>query len=283
MTRDDIREGTYASDETIHTKEANQLSEQSLDELSIKVNAMEIPLYDMDMNRDKLEKLRAKERYKAALETVMRPYIRHLQEKIETDYDLLEQAKFLLKAYLDRNKEWDNTSGRTKPLELIEQITKNCVNSPNELPEPYGTTIPYTLIKLLDSKEFAFPMERRYTVASYIYKQCKQSSDISLYLNICNVEFYNILLELTWANFYQVEKLKQLVTEMGINGIVGDIYTVGILDKITNEVDLMNGDEDLSNDAQNRTMSTIVWSKDTSMDLMVIQNYLQGLKRFIIG
>ena len=126
-------------------------------------------------------------------------------------------------------------------------------------------------------------MERRYTVASYIYKQCKQSSDISLYLNICNVEFYNILLELTWANFYQVEKLKQLVTEMGINGIVGDIYTVGILDKITNEVDLMNGDEDLSNDAQNRTMSTIVWSKDTSMDLMVIQNYLQGLKRFIIG
>ena len=66
--------------------------------------------------------------------------------------------------------------------------------------------------------------------------------DASLYLTICNVDFYNLLVQLLWENFQEIRYLRRVVTEMSVNGVIGNIETVDILDKIVKEMRSLNED-----------------------------------------
>lgn len=241
---------------------------------------------DLGSRLDKqiLKKLEAKEKFNAAMDNVLKPYFAVLSLAIQTDYDLLEHVRDSLQKYTNRDKTNDADNFKS-PDKIIEFIRDQCDANSTILPKPYSITLPYVLVKLLKSEDFNFPSERKYTVASYIYRECKKCADISLYLNVCNVDFYNSLLQLSWDNFRDVYQLRQLTTEMSINGIRGDIYSVEILDKVVQELRHINDgilDEDTGKLGGKPPTVGVVWCRESSMDLTAVENYLKKLKESLI-
>lgn len=235
---------------------------------------------DLRLNKKVLENLEAKELFKAAMDKVMEEYLNVFFERIETDYDFFLEIRNLLQQYINRNKALD-TGDQNSSIKIIEHIKKQCQANCKELPQPYRVTLPYTLVKLLTSKKLSFPSERKYTLASFIYQECKKSTDISLYLNVCNADFYNLLLQLSWENFREIYQLKQLTTEMSINGIRGDIYTVEILNKVVHDLRHINDgilDDDTGNLTGKPLTVGVVWCRENSMNLLLVENYLKKLK-----
>ncbi|CCD22827.1 Mtf2p NDAI_0A06730 [Naumovozyma dairenensis CBS 421] len=286
--------------EMTYLENKNELSAKSLDELAISYTERTLPLEDLNLDRVKFEKLKGKERYKVAMDNIMVPYIEYLRTSLGTDYAVLDCVKKLIEKYLingdtiSNEDEHDGTNeklGQLEPLEIIEMVTQNLEVSSNELPQPYRITIPYVLTKLLDPEFMPLPEDRRYQIISYIYKECKRSSDVTLYLNVCTVELYNILLDLSWKNFYEVKKLKTIITEMTINGVSGDIYTLEILENAVKGMRTMNSDDidDLYDGIPLHQETTkkepltvsVVWSRETTTDLHFIDNYIRQLKQDI--
>lgn len=235
---------------------------------------------NLKINKEVLETLEAKERFSAAIYGAMESYLINLKSQIETDYDFLTVIQQFLSNYFHRDAVLDNHDLKSS-AEIVSHIKRQIETNPKELPQPYGVTLPFTLVNLLTSKELDFPSERKYALASYIYQECKSSKDISLYLNVCNVDIYNLLLQLSWENYRELYQLKQLTTEMSINGIRGDIYTVEILDKITQELRSINDgmiDEDTGIIENNTMTARVAWCRENSVDLLLLENYLKKLK-----
>lgn len=260
-------------------KASKILADDKVSALLDKVAGVESSL-NLKMNKEVLETLEAKERFNAAINGAMEKYLADLHSEIETDYDFLALVKRFLNMYVNRDTILDNNDLKSS-AEIVSHIRKQLSFNSKNLPQPYGVTLPFTLVKLLTSKELNFPSERKYALASYIYQECKNSNDISLYLNVCNVDFYNLLLQLSWDNFREVYQLKQLTTEMSINGIRGDIYTVEILGKIAHELRHINDgivDEDTGIIEGNPLTVGVVWCRENSVDLLLLENYLKKLK-----
>ncbi|QLG71939.1 hypothetical protein HG535_0C02910 [Zygotorulaspora mrakii] len=294
LTTDDIRNYPVSLVSSIfadtHEKNANETT--SLSSGKFLKNMVESPTkeirfqtgLDLRLSKEVLKKLEAKERFKAAIGDVLKPYLSLTYEKIETDYDLLEYVRTLLHQYTNRDKSSDVTE-ISSPDSILTQISEQCEVNNKVLPQPYRITLPYILVNLLQCKEFNFPSERNYTIASYIYRECKRNADISLYLNVCNVDFYNLLLKLSWDNFREIHQLKQLTTEMSINGIRGDIHTIEILDKVVHDLRHLNDgifDEETGKIEGNQLAIGVVWCRENSMDLMTVENYLKKLKESLI-
>lgn len=260
-------------------KASKILTDDKVTALLDKVAGVESSL-NLKMNKEVLETLEAKERFNAAINGAMEKYLADLHSQIETDYDFLALVKRFLNMYVNRDTILDNNDLKSS-AEIVSHIKNQLSFNSKDLPRPYGVTLPFTLVKLLTSKELNFPSERKYALASYIYQECKNSNDISLYLNVCNVDFYNLLLQLSWDNFREVYQLKQLTTEMSINGIRGDIYTVEILGKIAHELRHINDgivDEDTGIIEGNPLTVGVVWCRENSVDLLLLENYLKKLK-----
>lgn len=264
LTRDDIR--NYPVSLIANFEEAHEKLAQ--------------PYPKLKFNQEILRKLEDRERLKATLSTIMKPYVDTLIQRIETDYDFFIIIKKLINVFTKRNQNID-IGDQLLSAEILQQIKQNCIEQPDQLPAPYQVTLPYTVVKLLTSLNLDFPSERKYTIASYIYQECKRSSDISLYLNVCNVDFYNVLLQLSWENYHDINQLKQLTAEMSINGIMGDLYTVEMLDKVCHDLkNVSDGIPEEESPQFNRQMSAIqvVWCRETDMQIRHVENYLRRLK-----
>ena len=236
-------------------------------------------------------KLEAEERYKLALETTMEPYIKWLSTQLKTDYDILEYVKSEIQEFLTRDRSQDKALSM-KPIQMMEILKKNCEVTPTKLPQPYVITLPYVITTLLRSPLFDIPSDRKYTIATYVFQRCKQSTDLSLYINVCNVDFYNLLLKLSWENFGQLHTLSKITSEMNINGVTGDIYTVELLDGIVNGIKRADENEDIpdeayllemqsegdSNDSGISTLLKFPLSKGGKIDLAKLEGYLKNLK-----
>lgn len=238
------------------------------------------PFLSLKFNQETLQKLESRERLKGALSSIMKAYIGKLTLRIETDYDFFITIKELLDDFAHRNQQLD-IGDQLLSTEILQQIKENCRSCPDQLPAPYQVTLPYTLVKLLTSPDLDFPSERKYTIASYVYHECKRSSDVPMYLNVCNVDFYNLLLKLSWDNYRDIHQLKQLTTEMSINGIMGDLYTVELLDKVCHDLRNVSDGipyEDSLEAEPNMTTTQLIWCRETDVHLRHVENYLRRLK-----
>lgn len=234
----------------------------------------------LKISKEVLESLEGKERFKAAMQAATEPYLKYLYSQIETDYDFLVLIRKLLLSYAHRDKSNDFNNFKSS-AEMVKHIDKQCRENPKELPRPLSVSLPYTLVRLFTADELSFPSERKYSLISYIYQECKKSKDISLYLNVCNVDFYNLLLQLSWDNYREIYQLKQLTTEMSINGIRGDLYTIEILDKIVHDLRHINDgilNEETGSIQGNPLTVGVVWCRENSTDLQLVENYLRKLK-----
>lgn len=289
LTTDDIRNYPVSLVSNIFSDSAgktptenNTASKKQLGTILTAANETAVARSDMDLrlNKKVLKNLEAKELFKAAMDKVMEAHLNTFFERIETDYDFFLEIRDLLQRYINRNKALD-TGDQNSSVKIIEHIKKQCQSNSKDLPQPYRVTLPYTLVKLLTSKNFNFPSERKYSLASFIYQECKKSTDISLYLNVCNADFYNLLLQLSWENFHEIYQLKQLTTEMSINGISGDIHTVEILDRVVHDLRHINDgilDDDTGNLTGKPLTVGVVWCRENSMNLLLVENYLKKLK-----
>ncbi|GAV47214.1 hypothetical protein ZYGR_0H00550 [Zygosaccharomyces rouxii] len=250
------------------------LIEQTEDKPSI------LPNLNSKFNEETLHDLKSRIQLKATLDTAMKPFINGLVEKIETDYDFFQVVKELITVYLQRDQQLD-IGDQLVSKNLINQIETSCIDDPHRLPAPYQITLPFTLVKLLTVDELNFPSYSKYTIASYIYQECKKSSDVSLYLNVCDVDFYNVLLQLSWDNFREINQLKQYTAEMSINGIMGDLYTVEMLDKICYDLRYLNDDipdEETTENIANQSAVGVVWCRENALQLNQVETYLTRLK-----
>ena len=230
-----------------------------------------------------VKKLEAEERYRVAMEGVMQPYMSQLeQEDGITDYTLLEHIQSLLQQFTSRNGSLDTLNRDNQPVEIINTIKQWNEKHPGKLPEPLIVTIPYVVLQLLTSPKFRVSSPRRYSLALYVYNQCKNCQDLSLYLNMCDAAFYNVLLELSWENDRSVHRLVELTAEMTTNGILGDLETVSQLDGVVSALETTYDDyvplvtEDAAPETQ---VHGVLWSRRTRNDLSQLQNYLRHLKQ----
>ncbi|CCK72548.1 Mtf2p KNAG_0K01840 [Huiozyma naganishii CBS 8797] len=244
-----------------------------------------LPEISKDLHID-LQKVEAEERFKAELTQAMRPYMESpvFLERIRTDYDATVYVRDAMENFERRDKSLDKAVSTMSPRGSPPASTFRSRANPGDaaVPEPQPVTLPYTICHLLRQTQ-AWSSARRYTLAMCVYEFCRRSADVSSYLYLCDVDFYNCLLELTWDNYPEAHRIAQLTAEMQTNGVRGDIYTVGILDKIVHEMRSINDDiidEDNWQQMKNRALTVgVIWNKETSSDLLIVENYLRHLKR----
>ncbi|SCU93960.1 LAME_0F05600g1_1 [Lachancea meyersii CBS 8951] len=223
------------------------------------------------INPNLLKQIEVKNRLTAKLEKLLGPYLLHLQNRVQTDGDCILVIQELLSQYLKRNPELETDS--------LEHLEQNGVENPTFLPQPFHVTMPFIIRHLLTSADYRFPPERRYTLISLIYNSCKTATDVSLYLNVCNIDFYNLLIELSWENYQEIHQVKQLVAEMTANGIIGDLHTVELLTNIAKTMRYMNdGIADDSTCSDTALTVGVVWCRENAHDLNYIEDYLRKLK-----
>ncbi|CAI4059604.1 hypothetical protein SUVZ_04G1980 [Saccharomyces uvarum] len=288
-----LLEKIFDEDNGVNKKDRESLNPDQYQDFATGVNLVfeePIPHLNLKFSEEVMQEIGNKIRYQATLDQVLKPHIDYLKETVQSDHDLLEYLKRLLETYKkrDRGLEIKMNSGSSN---IFEDIRDACINRPNELPKPYTITLPYVILKSLTSSDFGFPTDRKYMLISYVYNECKNNMDVSLYLTICNIDFYNLLMQLLWENFQEVRYLKRVVTEMSVNGVIGNIETVDILDKIVKEMRSLNEDIFLEAEAEYDTVEGIIskdneivnvgvlWNKDTNSDLLNIENYLKSLKK----
>lgn len=241
---------------------------------------------DIAIKQQTLKNLEEHQNFKNSLNIAMKPYLSISFEPIQSDYDALMYLQKLIKEYTLRDRKLDDDYS-VQSQSILKNITDACKADPTKLPMPYKITIPNAIVGLLTSPEILLSIERKYTLVSYVYQECKKSQDISMYLNICNTDFYNILLQLSWDNFKEIHQLHQLITEMTINGVIGDIHTVQILDKIVKDLKYLNDsiiEYDASENPQEKEILTVgvVWCRENSIGLSKIEKYLYDLKERLI-
>ncbi|AAS52878.2 AER197Wp [Eremothecium gossypii ATCC 10895] len=217
------------------------------------------------------------ERLKAKVEQALRPHIEYLRKHVVTDETLLQQLQQYLRDFANRDKKFDRPSEQH-----IEDIEASCQKNPKVLPPPYFLTIPAVLNELFTSKDFAFSDRRRYSLLSMIYQTCKTSRDISMYLQICNVDFYNLLLTYSWRNFQDVRAVNRILQDMNANGIMGDIQTMELLVAVSDKMQYMlDGifDDTIPEDLHS---TGILYCKDVADDVKRINRYLKLLKQTLL-
>lgn len=245
---------------------------------------------NVKFSEEVMQEIGNKIRYQTTLDQVLELHIDYLREAVKSDYDLLRYLKQSLDIYKKRNKDLE-LKMNAESSNIFEDIRSACINKPAELPKPLAMTLPYIIVKSLRLGDFDFPADRKYTLISYVYNECKNNMDASLYLTICNVDFYNLLVQLLWENFQEIRYLRRVVTEMSVNGVIGSIETVDILDKIVKEMRSLNedvfleageqlsADEEVSSSANKIVNVGVLWNKDTNNDLLIVENYLKSLKK----
>ncbi|AGO12537.1 AaceriAER197Wp [[Ashbya] aceris (nom. inval.)] len=218
-----------------------------------------------------------KERLKVKVEQALRPHIEYLRKHIVTDEILLQQLQQYLSDFANRDKKFDRPSEQH-----LEDIEATCKANPKVLPPPYFLTIPVVLNELFTSKDFAFSDVRRYSLLSMIYRTCKTSRDLSMYLQICNVDFYNLLLTYSWKNFQDVHAVNKIVQDMNANGIMGDVHTMELLVTVSDKMQYMLDGIFDDNIPEDLHSTGILYCKDVADDVKRINRYLKLLRNTLL-
>ncbi|SCV04831.1 LAMI_0H19680g1_1 [Lachancea mirantina] len=266
LTKDDIRRYPVSLTSTY-------FAEQDVSKSALKGQNVSSPDLRLrsTVKAETVEKLETKEKLKAALQKALKPHLEFLSRKIHTDQDCLKQLKLYFDLYA-------KTANSTEKLnsETLKHVGEACRRSPSSLPQPYTMTLPYIVKHLLSDEEFSFPLDRRYTLITAVYTWCKRNSDLELYLIVCNVDFYNLLMKYSWENYQDIAQLRQLVTEMSVNGFLGDVDTIEILQDIVLEVNNSNIDNKTATDTY---PVDALWCQEIVENLRYIERYLAKLKR----
>lgn len=233
--------------------------------------------FDLKINSNILSQMESKQKFSLALNKSLKPYLDFLRKNIETDVDLMNQLKNILQIY-----QTTDVNLKKQNKQLLKSIELSCQQNPQILPYPYSMTIPSVIGYLFSNEIFPFSKHRKYILLSMIYNHCKKSKDLSLYLHVCNVDFYNLLLKSSWENFHEVHQLNTLVSEMSINGITGDLHTIEILNEVLENMKYLTDsilDSDTSDDTHT---SSILWCKENSDDINKLDRYVERLKRILV-
>lgn len=230
-----LLEKIFDEEDSVSERKREALNIDQYKEFSAKTSGKPVSHLNVKFSEEVMQEISNKIRYQSTLDQVLKPHIDYLREVVKNDYDLLKYLERLLEVYKRRDKDLELRLD-TESSNIFEDIKKSCMNKPTELPKPFSITLPYIIVKSLTLSDFEFPADRKYTLISYVYNECKNNIDVSLYLTICNVDFYNLLIGLLWENFQNIRYLRRVVTEMSVNGVIGNIETVDILDKITKEM-----------------------------------------------
>ncbi|CAI4037859.1 hypothetical protein SMKI_04G1930 [Saccharomyces mikatae IFO 1815] len=285
-----LLEKIFDEEDSVSERKREALNIDQYKEFSAKTSGKPVSHLNVKFSEEVMQEISNKIRYQSTLDQVLKPHIDYLREVVKNDYDLLKYLERLLEVYKRRDKDLELRLD-TESSNIFEDIKKSCMNKPTELPKPFSITLPYIIVKSLTLSDFEFPADRKYTLISYVYNECKNNIDVSLYLTICNVDFYNLLIGLLWENFQNIRYLRRVVTEMSVNGVIGNIETVDILDKITKEMRSLNDDVFLETEGQrdvnegvlpgdNKIVNVgVLWNKDTNNDLLIVENYLKSLKK----
>lgn len=285
-----LLEKIFDEDSSLNKSNRKSLNIDQYKDLGTRVLKEPVTHLNVKFSEEVMQEIGNKIRYQTTLDQVLKPHIDYLREAVKNDYDLLEYLKQSLEIYRERDKDIESKMN-AESSNIFEDIRTSCINKPAELPKPFAITLPYIIVKSLTLADFDFPADRKYTLISYVYNECKNNMDVSLYLTICNVDFYNLLVQLLWENFQEIRYLRRVVTEMSVNGVIGNIETVDILDKIVKEMRNLNEDVFLETgkqlDADAEVISRVdkivnvgvLWNKDTNNDLLVVENYLKSLKK----
>ncbi|SCW01604.1 LAFE_0E03312g1_1 [Lachancea fermentati] len=279
ITTDDIRKYPVSLTSTYFTNASHEINDNQAPEFlgisSLKDIFLSSKKSASEEGKATFSQAESKERLQTALREALQPHIKYLNDRIETDFDCLEVIEGYLEAYENRDKSLEKQSKT-----ILAQISNDCVKHPTTLPQPYSVTLPYIIKYLFTEANFNFPSDREYTLISHIYHRAKRSQNISLYLNVCNVDFYNSLLKCCWENYQEIHQTRQLVTEMSVNGIMGDNSTIALLDKIVREMRFLN--DGILDETDFNTDTSILgaaWCRENSQDLDYVENFLVKLKQ----
>ncbi|CUS21625.1 LAQU0S03e06898g1_1 [Lachancea quebecensis] len=278
LTTDDIRKypvsltSTYFADSGGDS--ATGTTSEYLDRILSKGTLAKTKASGREISPKTLSRIETKHKLNAKLEEVLKPHMIHLSSCIQTDGDCIEVLENCIKQYHNRDVALEKHTTNT-----FADIYKATSSNPSQLPQPFDITMPFILRFILTSDSFKFPSDRKYSLISLVYNACKRSSDVSLYLNICNVDFYNMLIEYSWENFQEIHQLKNIVKEMSVNGIMGDLRTVDLLDRIAKSMRYMNdGILEETENCENLQIVGIVWCRENAQDLNYVEIYLKKLK-----
>ncbi|QGN18381.1 mitochondrial transcription factor 2 [Kluyveromyces marxianus] len=232
-----------------------------------------------------------KEKLRVALDHALEPHLAHLKRTINSDKDLLDQFNL----YLDQYLKADHKLEHTQSSRFVEQIQKRALAHPETLPQPYAVTLPAIVRYVFESGQFSLPADRCYLILKSIYDRCKSCQDLSLYLNVCNVDFYNLLVKYTWSEYRDVVMVKELIYEMDFNGIRGDITTTEVLESVCEEMRYVTDaiadeieEEDLPVPESGLVSGAVVpeaskmavlWCADNVAALKSLNKYLKTLKK----
>lgn len=295
LINEDIRTQPMSSRIAVETEEGktrtrlNELSARSLENVTeTSENSIFQPIpFDLEIPKKNLEAIERKERYKAILFASLEPYLKNLLENLKTDYQVLTSLESMLVEFSHRDKRQDSLHA-SSTSKLMNHIKSQSETYPSKIPEPLVVTIPFLIVKLCDGETVPLPRDRILSFLTYIYDYCKRNSDISMYLNVCDVDFYNALIKFHWDCFKEIPEIQRLTNEMNINGILGDIYTVEILDNIVEEIrsidnqfDVIPDQHDLERSAKSEPKASMgwIWCKEYTPVLMMVERYLTTLKR----
>lgn len=269
--------------ESLFGSQASQLnSKENLPVSKIHMNSFPLKL-NLQIPNENLEKIKYNVNYKARMDTAMKPYMDKLLSTLENDYQLLNYFQDLLATYKSSGEQ-EKTDLNTMFSKISNSLKKQPINI-NTIPTPYQKTIPYIIIELFNRPGIKLSTDSKFRIVSFIYHQCKDYSDVRLYLNICNVEFYNLLLRLTWETYSNINQIEELVEEMRLNGVSGDIETTKFLDNVVDCIKGSGRDITEGSFSEPSTLSLIpslLWTRDNVNRIGRLMTHISKLKSDIV-
>ncbi|CDO92621.1 unnamed protein product [Kluyveromyces dobzhanskii CBS 2104] len=223
-----------------------------------------------------------KENLKVALEHALAPHLKYLEQAVRTDKDLLDICMSYLDQYLQRD-----TTLETQTKRFMEVIQKRAYEDPSKLPQPYSITLPATIRYIFESGRFTLPGDRNYIILKTIYNKCKSCKDLGLYLDVCNIDFYNLLVKFMWEEYKDLAMVKDTIYEMDSNGITGDIATTELLEDICHQVrfiadDMISEDVEMNDVEKELKKTSVLWSAENVAVIDRLTKYLKTLKRSLM-
>ncbi|KAH3683459.1 hypothetical protein WICPIJ_005578 [Wickerhamomyces pijperi] len=178
-------------------------------------------------------------------------------ESIDNSYDLLKYCNEIVIKF-DSNP----TIGKLD-LQAIKSVSDPSVPVLNQFTFPI--IMKHGLMKLNDFKS---PLD-----AITLFESLKSKS-LHTFILGCGIKNYNKYIELQWSCFQDITKILNILEDLKINGIQGDLETEEILTTIKDEyADLLTEDSLTKSE-------TFIWSERNEEDLKKLKKYIEDLSLY---
>lgn len=209
------------------------------------------------------------------LQTILKrkfqPIIRHINEDLLTDVEVSEfyRAKVLAR-FQQKKKDSSKSKGSgtgslwaEHDLAELEELNVTVENFPVDY-----NTLPFLLKECMRvlADDFNSPMD-----AITLFEMTKRES-IDAYVAGCNVWAYNEAIRIKWNGFQDLHFVESLVSEMRVNGILGNAETTEILGDISKSVVAIKSPDALSLGPLGQK-GTALWSQADEERMTNINKY----------